>query len=1049
MRTPQDLPRRLPRASRRTRLIVVVAVVVLIVLIASLRGLANFWTDYLWFQSVGFTSVFKGVLLTKVVLSVVFIAILFVLLMTSLTVADRLGPDELDPTANDLVVRYRDFAFSRGGRVRLLVSLIFAVLGGIGADRQWNHWDLFRYGINFGIKDPQFHRDVGFYVFRLPFIRFLIGWAFDATIVILLLTMVFHYLNGGINLQSSEERVRPMVKAHLSVLLGILAVIKAVSYYYDRLALTLSRSHVVDGATATSVHADSPAKFLLLIIALVSAILFLANIWRRGWVLPAVGVGLWALVSILIGAAYPALYQALRVKPSELTRETPYIADNIQATRAAYGLNNVVTPTNYQYSPTVSQSEIAGNSPQAQINQQTIANVRLLDPSVNLLNAFNKYQSQRAYYSFNDLDLDRYSLPTGPNGSLQETATVTSVRELNNQVPSGFVNQHLQYTHGYGAIQAPVSEAGMTSAGSPNFTLSGLPPASNYAATNLSPQGSQIYFGEGPDTGGYVIADSKSQELNYEDSSGRQTYTNYKGSGGVDAGSLVRRAAFALRFGDANFLLSGQITSSSKVMYYRNILQRVQKAAPFLRYDSDPYSVVLNNQVYWIIDAYTITDNYPYSQEANLDGLPATSGLQTKFNYVRNSVKVVVSAYDGSMHFFDMGTGDPILRVYERAFPDLFTPVSQADKLFPGISNHWRYPENFFQIQTNMYGRYHLTKPSDFYSQAQAWAVSPDPGSGVLNNSQPIASTVFNNGQAVTQVNRLQPQYIEAALPGTKQQGVNFSLITPFVPISGTGSSQNLTGFMTASSDPGTYGQLTLYQLPAGLTVDGPGLISNAIRSNPQISAELTLYNQNASQVELGEVDVVPIDQTLLYIQPIYVESTVNHIPQLGDVVVVYNGRAYRSGNAGLDNALCQIQNPDGSHPFASTYCNTYYANFSSSLSTNPVPGIGGQQGTTTTTTPSTVPPSSGATLPSSSATIPPGATVQSLVAQADQDLANAQTALAQQNLGQYESYVQAAAAAINAAHALSGGTAAGGSTTTTKPTTPTTAPTPTSAPTG
>ncbi len=1033
MRTPQDLPRRLPRASRRTRLILVVVVVVLIVLVASLRGLANFWTDYLWFQSVGFTSVFKGVLLTKVILSVVFIALFFALLMGSLTVADRLSPAELDPGANELVVRYRDLVFNRTLRVRLVISLIFAVLGGIGADRQWNNWDLFRYAVNFGVTDPQFHKDVGFYVFRLPFIRFLISWSFEAVIVVLIVTTVAHYLNGGINPQSAQERVRPAVKAHLSVLLGVLAIIKAVGYYYDRLALTLSRSHVVDGATATSVHADSPAKFLLLIIAVVSAGLFLANIWRRGWVLPAVGVGLWALVSILIGAAYPALYQALRVKPSELTREAPYIADNIKATRAAYGLDNVTTPTSYQYSPTVSQPEIAGNSPQAQVNQQTIANVRLLDPAVNLLNTFNKVQSQRAYYSFNDLNLDRYELPTGANGALSETATVTSVRELNNSVPPGFVNQHLQYTHGYGAVQAPISEAGMTSSGTPNFTLSGLPPTSNYPSTSLSSQGSQIYFGEGPDTGGYLIADSKTPELNYEDSAGNQTYTNYKGSGGVPAGSLIRRAAFALRFGDANFLLSGQITPSSKVMYYRNIVQRVQKAAPFLHYDSDPYSVILGGHVYWIIDAYTISNNYPYSQQANLDGLPATSGLQTSFNYVRNSVKVVISAYDGSMHFFDMGTKDPILAVYERAFPDLFTPASLADKLFPGITLHWRYPENIFQVQTNMFGRYHLTNPSDFYSQAQAWAVSPDPGSGVLNNT-PIATTVLGaNGQTITQVNRLQPQYIEAALPNTKQQGVNFLLITPFVPISATGSSQNLTAFMTASSDPGTYGQLTLYQLPAGETVDGPGLISNAIRSNPAISSELTLYNQSSSQVELGEVDVVPIDQTLLYIQPIYVESTSNHIPQLADVVVVYNGKAYRSGNAGLDNALCQIQNSDGSKPFASTYCNTPYAQFTPYLSTNGN-GTSGQTGTATTTT--TTPPTA-TTVPGTPATIPPGATVQSLLAQADQDLANAQTALAQQNLGQYETYVQAAAAAVKAAHQLSASSS--GSTTTVAP--PTTAP--------
>jgi uncharacterized membrane protein (UPF0182 family) len=1014
----------MPRASRRTRVAIVVAAVAVIFIIASLRGLASFWTDYLWFQSVGFTSVFKGVLVTKVVLSLVFIAIFFVILMASLAVADRITPFDVDPaTTNDLVLRYREFAFTRSLRIRIGLAAVFAVLGGVGADRQWNNWDLFRYGSSFGIKDPQFHRDVGFYVFQLPFIRFLIGWAFEAVVVVFILTAVFHYLTGGVSPQAGSERVRPAVKAHLSVLLGVLAIIKAVGYYYDRLSLVLSRSHVVDGATATSVHADAPAKLLLIFIAILSAILFLANIRQRGWVLPAVGVALWALVSVLVGAAYPAIYQALRVKPSELTREAPYIQRNINATRTAYGLDQVSVPAGYTYSPTISAAEVAGSSPAAQVNQQTIANVRLLDPAVNLLNAFNKYQALRSYYSFNGLDLDRYLLQ-GANGTTQETATVSSVRELNSSVPSGFVNQHLQYTHGYGAIQAPISEGGVNADGTPAFTLGGLPPASQQPVTQLTGTGSQVYFGEGPDTGGYVIADSKSSELDYETASGQEATTRYTGKGGVEAGSLIRRAAFALRFGDANFILSGQITPTSKVMYYRNIVQRVQKAAPFLRYDSDPYSVIIDGKVLWVIDAYTISNNYPYSQEANLDSLPANSGLQANFNYVRNSVKVVISAYDGSMRFFDMNTGDPILRAYERAFPDLFTPVAQADRIYPGITAHWRYPENIFQVQTNMFGRYHLTNATDFYSQAQAWAVSPDPGSGPLNANTAIGSTVIggngSTGVTVPQVNRLQPQYIEAALPDTKQQGVNFLLITPFVPISASGSSQNLTAFMTASSDPGTYGQLTLYQLPAGQTVDGPGLISNAIRSNASISSELTLYDQSGSQVELGEVAVVPIDQTLLYIEPVYVESTSARIPTLDDVVVVYGGKAYHSQNAGLDNALCQITNPDGSKPFASTYCNTPFANESPNLpSTN---GSTGGSGATSTTT--TLPPTS-------TVTIPPGLSVQQLLAQANQDLAAAQAALAQQNLGQYEAYVKAATAAIKEANQLAPGARTGSPATT------------------
>ncbi len=1007
MRTPPEFSRRIPRASRKLRIGLIAAAVVIIVLILSLRSLAILWTDYLWFDSVHFAGVFRTIIATEIVLSVVFIAVFFVLLFASLTVAHKLAPgdSEVGPLS-EFVIRYRSFSAPRAGRLRLIASLVFAVLGGIGADRQWKNWDMFRYQVSFHIVDPQFHKDVSFYVFSLPFISFLISWAFDAIVVTLIVTAVAYFLNGGIVPQARFGRVRPSVKAHLSVLLGILALIKAVAYYYNRLALVLSRSHIVNGATATSVHASAPAKFLLMVIAVIAALLFLANIRQRGWVLPAVGVALWALVSLLAGTVYPALYQSLNVNPSELTKESIYIQRNIDATRTAYGINNVNVVGGYNYSPTVTTSEIQGSSPQAQVNRQTLANIRLLDPSVNIVNTIDKFQALRSYYSFNSLYLDRYQLNV--NGTTQQTATITSVRELNSQVPSGFVNQHLEYTHGYGAVAVPVGQAGVTSSGNPNFVLSGLPASASDPSLQLSEKGSQIYFDDNPADTGFVIANSQTPELDYESTTGAQITNHYTGSGGVNAGSLVRRAAFALRFGDANFILSGQITPSSKVIFYRNISQRVAKVAPFLKLGSNPYAVILNGSTYWVLNAYTTSNNYPYSQEANLDGLPLTSGLQANFNYVRNSVKVVVNAFNGSMYFFDMGTGDPILQVYERIFPGLFTPVSLADKLVPGITAHWRYPENLFQVQTNMYGKYHLNTAAAFYSQAQAWAVSPDPGSGPLN-STPVGQTIIGaNGQLTSSVARLQPQYVEAALPDTKQPGVNFSLLTPFVPISASGSSQNLTAFMMGSSNQGTYGQLTLYQLPAGETIDGPGLISNAIKSNAAISRELTLYNQNGSEVELGEVDIVPIDNTLLYIEPIFVESTAAHIPTLDDVVVVYNNTAYHSSNASVDAALCQITNPDGTQPF-SNYCNTAAAQ-------NPTitPGSGSGSGSGNSTSPTTVSPTP-TTVPVPAA----GSTVSSLLATANADLDNAQAALQAGDLGTYQADVNAARIAIQQANKL------------------------------
>jgi uncharacterized protein len=991
MRTPQNMPRRLPRASRRLRVGIVIAIVALIVLISSLRGVAGFWTDYLWFQSVGFTSVFRGVLVTKLLLALVFISIFFVLMLANLVIAYRVAPDEVElGGADEIVVRYRDLVSPRNRLVHILTSLIFALLAGVGADREWNNWDLFRYHKSFGIKDPQFHRDIGFYVFQLPFIKFLLGWAFEAMVVIFIVTALAHYLNGGIQLQGAERRVTAAVKTHLSVLLGVLALIKAVDYYYQKLELVLSRSHVVNGATATSVHADKPAKTLLFWIAIIAAALFLANIRQKGWTLPAVSVALWGLVYILVGAVYPAIYQAARVSPSELTREAPYIQDNINATRAAYGLDKVQVENSYNYTPTVTSSEIQGNNPQQSANRQTLANVRLLDPQVSLLNTFDKYQGIRSYYNFNDLNLDRYQLDV--NGQMQETATIASVRELNGggTVPSGFVNTQLQYTHGYGAVLAPISQGGVNADGTPNFALANLPPTSDSGAPTLSDTGAQVYFGEGPDTSGFVIANSKTPELDYGTAAG-SVKTNYAGRGGVTAGGFIRRAAFALRFGNLNFLLSGQIKSSSRVMYIRNIVQRVQKAAPFLKLDSDPYSVILNGNIYWVVDAYTTTDNYPYSQNAITDRV-TSGGLDSTFNYVRNSVKVVVSAYDGSMKFFVVDPNDPIIQVYEKAFPDLFTPVSMADTLFPGIVSHFRYPEDIFRIQTNMFGRYHLTDASDFYSQAQAWSVSPDPGSGLLNESSSPATVTGTNGQPVAApTQRLQPQYLLAHLPGQTEQ--DFMLLTPFVPFSPSTDRQNLTAFLTASSDPEDYGTLRLYETPPGETVDGPGLISNTIRSNQQISAELTLFGQKGSQVELGEVAVVPIDQSLLYVQPVYVEQSgvAVPIPTLRDVVVVYNGQAYHSGNASLDNALCQIQNPDNSKPFAS-YCNTAAAS-------SVIPSAG-----TTPTTP-----------------VAPGTaqSVKSLLAQAQTEFTAAQAALKAGNLASYQADVNSAESDVAKAYQL------------------------------
>ena len=500
MGSPQDLPRRLPRTSRRFRIGLVVAVVVLVILVASLRTLADFWTDYLWFKEVHFTSVFRGVLVNEVILAVIFSVGFFLLLLLNLTIADRLAPFDRAGPEDELVARYRQLVGHRAVWVRVVLCAIFGLIGGVGTRGEWNNWILLLHRTSFHSKDPINHLDASFYVFELPFLRFLIGWVFAALVVTIILSILTHYLNGGINLQVATDRVTRQVKTHLSILLAILALIKAVDYYLERIELVLNRKYIVDGATYTAVHAQRPAFIVLIVAALFAVGLFLYNIREKGWLLPGVAVGVWVVVYLLVGVAYPAFIEAARVHPSELTREKPYLVDNITATRSAIGLTTVAAPQPVQGNAAVMASQVSGNTPEAAANQQALANVRLLDPAF-VGTAFNKDQVLRGFYKFNSLDVDRYDL----KGQLTET--LLSARELNEAfVPNGFVNQKLEYTHGNGAAVAPANQTGVNADGSINYSLLDLPPQ---GTPPTSGTGSDVYYGAGSPTGGYVIAGSQ------------------------------------------------------------------------------------------------------------------------------------------------------------------------------------------------------------------------------------------------------------------------------------------------------------------------------------------------------------------------------------------------------------------------------------------------------------------------------------------------------------------------------------------------------------
>jgi uncharacterized membrane protein (UPF0182 family) len=990
----------MPRRQRRPirgRIWILVGLVVLFILVISLRSIAGFYTDYLWFQELHFTSVFRGVLVVQVLLAVFFTALFMVLMLGNLTIADRIAPKFRPAGPEDEVVQhYREAIGPHAGKVRLIVSLIFALFVGIGTRSQWNNWLLFIHATKFPQTDPQFHKNIGFYVFQLPFINFVLNWLFVALIITLVVTVIFHYLNGGIRIQSPAQRVTPQVKVHISVLLGALALVKAVGYWFERYGLTLSTKHVVDGATYTSVHADLPAKNLLILIAVAAAVLFIINIRQKGWTLPIIAVALWGLVWILVGGIYPAFIQAVRVDPSENVKERPYITRNISATRTAFGINNVAERPFQGTSDLTAASVAPGTT-----NYQSIQNIRLLDPNF-VKDAFNRLQEIRTYYQFNDLDVDRYVI----NG--QMSPTLTAVRELNSaDVPSGFVNKHLQYTHGYGAVLSESNQAGVNPAdGTPNFLLNDIPPVAPSGTPVLNnQQGPKVYYGEGQS--GYVIVKSKQPELDYQDKAGNNVTSRYDGTGGVAMGSIIRRAAFALRFGDVNPLISSQVTPQSRIMYVRDIESRVRKAAPFLKYDSDPYAVILNGRMYWVQDAYTVTSHYPYSQRADLDRMPANSGLQTQFNYVRNSVKVVIDAYNGSMRFYVVDPSDPIIKTYMKAFPELFTPANQMDKLNPGLQAHLRYPEDLFRVQTNMYGRYHLTDPNGFYTQANAWTISQDPGSGSPAAAQGVQQ-VGPNGQLLpTRQKRMDPTYLLTTLPAENQQ--SFLILQPFVPVSPSDKQQNLTAFMIAKSDPGDYGQLEAFVTPPGQLIDGPALVNSAINANSDISKEVTLLNQQGSQVKLGNVITVPINQSLVYVQPLYIQAQTNPVPRLDDVIVVYNGQAVHGGT--LNSALCQL-------PFGQQFCTLPGGNVpppSQQVNNNTGPSSG-------TTTPPSTTPSSGPSTTAPPTTPPPAnATITQLLTDAQTHFTNAENALKNGDLATYQKEIQAAQADVQQAQKLAG----------------------------
>jgi len=880
------VPTATPMPGRR-RLIIIV-VVVLAALLLAFTALSGFFVDILWFREVRLSDVFWTVLRTKVFLGLALGLTFFVLLYSNLWIVRRITPryPALTPD-QEIIERYR-MQFEPYVRWLLpLLALVIAFLVGVGATTHWQTYLLWRNGagLTFGNPEPLFGRDPAFYVFSLPWLQYMQGWLFSSLVWVTLLTAGAHYVWGGIRPQAQGfgEKVSPQVKAHLSVLLGLIMLTKAWGYYLGQFDLLTSTRGVVVGASYTDVNAQLPALRILVVIAIACAILFLVNIRLRGWALPVIAVGLLALVSIIAGAAYPAFVQRFRVAPQEFQREQPFIEDNIEATRRAFSLDGI-TSTSRPVGDAVTSED-------AQANDATISNIRLWRPDV-LRDNYISLQRFRSYYEFNDVDVDRYVIDG------QRRVLMISTREVSQAgIPEGgqtWQNVHLQYTHGFGAVASQVNAA--TTEGQPVFTLRDIPPIGEPA---LEGNGQRVYYGEGaPGDAAFVVVDTGTDELDYQgtatDDQAQATFS-YDGDGGIPVGGLLQRALFAWRFRDVNLLISDLIQGDSRIMIYRDITARVPKAAPFLRFDADPYAAVVEGRLVWIWDAYTTTDQYPYSDFVDLSEVASPSAqeqapsLGGDVNYLRNSVKVVVDAYNGSLRYYVADPTDPIIQAWSLAFPTMFTSMDEAS---PDLLAHFRYPENLFQIQAFEYTNYHVTDPNVFYGKQDFWALPIDP-------------TIAGSDQA-----RMRPYYVLMRLPGEAEE--TFVLILPFTPL----DRQNMVAWLAAKSDPGPeYGDIVSFEFPSGVNVDGPTQVFSRINQDARFSAERTLLGQGGSSIVFGDFLVIPLQDSLLYVQPVYVESNQpNAIPELKRVVVA-NGTKIGIGSslrAALTDSLGEVVPPEG-----------------------------------------------------------------------------------------------------------------------------------------
>ena len=824
-----------------------------LIAIAFSGTLVHFITEVWWFESVGFAEVLWTRLRSQIAIAVLAFASWWFILFINYAIAQRVTRDrplrvvqnpQWDPYLPGMI---------RYGSLGLITLLSFTAA--VNGAEAWQEVLKFLNPIEFGATDPLYNREISFYIFRLPIYESLHSAIAELLVWSLVIAASVYGIKGEIRPERGWKYfLTGDVKTHCCVLLAGLAAVFALGFWLARYELLYSSTGVVFGAGYTDVNARMQAYGIMGFITLAVGILFLVSLWRSGFLLPLAAISLYAIVLVLITGVYPWAQQKFVVEPNELQKESPYIADNIELTRLAYGLD-IVQQQSFEVKNQLDTATLERNN-------ATIDNIRLWDYRP-LRSTYSSLQTLRPYYRFQDVDIDRYTF----DGDYRQV--MLSPRELvDDALPDQaqtWVNQHLIYTHGYGLAMSPVNK--VTQDGLPEFFIKDLPPKSS---VDLSIDQPRIYYGEATDR--YILTGTDQAEFDYPLGNDNAQYS-YTGPGGVPIGSLWRRLSYAYSLGDWQLMLSNSLGENSRIHYHRLIQERVQRLAPFLSLDSDPYLAVIDGRLQWIIDAYTLSNRYPYSEplrrsegiQSVLQGRAMQRIVGSGTNYIRNPVKAVVDAYDGTLKLYVVDPADPILASFQQSFPTLFESLDNAS---PSLQAHFRYPQMLFKIQAQIYRAHHMERPDVFYNQEDFW----DFPTQITQEESPET---------------MEPYYVIMKLPEAEAE--EFMLIVPFTPV----GKNNMVAWMTARCDGDNYGKLLTYEFSRQALLYGPQQIDSRINQDTEISQQLTLWNQQGSEVFRGDLLVIPIEESLLYVEPVYLQASgradnSNAIPELKRVIVAY-----------------------------------------------------------------------------------------------------------------------------------------------------------------